>query len=678
MKYTKVDFEVLGEAVKQQFEEMAANGGQLFSTAIDGNYLYNEYLEAFPPEMNKIFRERREFDCSCCKSFIRYAGNIVTITPDLSLKTIWDIDVGGYYQIVADRLATLVKESAIKNIFLCDRKMIGTKQNIEITGTKKIIWSHFNVIVPQSYIKQDITSKLGAASTKYKVFLRALNSITQEAVEVVLDLIDQKPDGLYRGIEYRSIVEQFMKVKIEFDKLTTKKAQKLFAWREYTTNPSLALIRNSAIGTLLVDISEQNKSLTDAVAAFESKVAPENYKRNSAPITAKMAEKALKTIRDKGFEASLHRRHAIEDDIPVEHVLYADRSFKATDELAELFNGEIVQRKVPNLDKVEEISFNDFLSNVLPKAESLEVFLQNQHESNLVSLIAPIDIESKSMFKWDNNISWSYNGAVTDSMKDIVKAYGGKTDGALRFSIMWNEDLDAQEVDLDAHCIEPSGKRIYYKNKNGKLDVDVITPGREVAVENIIYRDINAMSPGVYQFKVHNFRSIGPYKKGFRAEIAFGGEVSEFSSTKSMKINEFISVAEVELKADKTFSLKSSMKSKSLQKTLWGLPTQEFHKVSCIVDSPNYWGDNSVGNKHFFFILDKCKSEGELRGFYNEFLHHELSSEAKALEVLSSKLKVKEDSEGQLSGLGFSITKKSSVVVRVKGSFSRVLKINFN
>ena len=90
-----------------------------------------------------------------------------------------------------------------------------------------------------------------------------------------------------------------------------------------------------------------------------------------------------------------------------------------------------------------------------------------------MSLISPENVGSKNIFKWGNNFSWTYNGEVTDSIKDRVKKAGGNVEGVLRCSLSWfNHD------DLDIHVIEPDGNNIYYNNKKnfdttGKLDVDM-------------------------------------------------------------------------------------------------------------------------------------------------------------------------------------------------------------
>jgi hypothetical protein len=109
----------------------------------------------------------------------------------------------------------------------------------------------------------------------------------------------------------------------------------------------------------------------------------------------------------------------------------------------------------------------------------------------------------------------------------------------------------------------------------------------------------------------------------------------------------------------------------------WGVSVGSLNKVESILLSPNHWDSNSVGNKHWFFILNECKNPEPTRGLYNEFLSPALEPHRKVFEVLGDKMKCPTSDE-QLSGLGFSSTLEHElpvVVQTTKGS--RAYKIKF-
>ena len=514
-----------------------------------------------------------------------------------------------------------------------------------------------------------------------EVFKRSLDEISMESVDTVLELISQ--NSLYRGSEWKSALEEFKRYKQMYSEISEEEKNN-FAWeKSISAGPVIGKIRNHSMGVLLVNISE-GMDLDAAVRAYESIVAPANYKRPKAIFTKKMLEDAQKTITDLGYLDSLGRRYATLDDITVNDILFSNKDSAKRISGAEAIFADMARETTTDpkkFSKVEEVPIENFISDILPTTRELEVFLENRHAGNMVSLIAPQVRDSKTMFKWDNNFGWAYSGNVTDSMKERVKAAGGKVDGVLRFSIQWNDTGEYSGNDLDAHCQEPSLEHIYYSHKRsktfGQLDVDITHPREnEAAVENITWSDKRKMKPGVYRFWVHQFSNRGG-RDGFRAEIECDGQIHEYDYGKELRTGEDVQVAEVTLHEDGTFTIKDLLPTGTSSREVWNLHTNQFVPVTVVCLSPNYWSEgNGTGNKHYFFMLKDCVNPENPNGMYNEFLKPELEQHKRVFEALGARMKV-ETVEDQLSGVGFSSTKRADLIVKVKGATERVIKVKF-
>lgn len=354
------------------------------------------------------------------------------------------------------------------------------------------------------------------------------------------------------------------------------------------------------------------------------------------------------------------------------YIGYNENRFKGTEDF-------YIQHEQKVLD-IEEISPEKFVKDILPVAKEVQVYVENKNEKNLCSLIAPRNKGAKSMFKWNNGFSWAYRGNIADSsIKENVKNAGGNVTGDLRFSIQWNEDGENHN-DFDAHCLEPNGNEIYFRCRRssytqGMLDVDIIHPLREIAVENIYWTSRNTMGDGTYRFFVNNFNHRGG-RTGFKAEIEFDGTIYHFEYDKELRQGKNVFVAEVTLKNGQ-FSIKELLPLTISSKDIWNIKTNTFVPVSVIMYSPNYWDEQEgVGNRHYMFMLKGCKNDESPNGFFNEYLKAELAEHKRVFEALGSKMKV-DDSDNQLSGLGFSATKRDEVVVKVIGNTERLLKIKF-
>lgn len=685
-----MEFKEFRTLVSDHFNIMTNNVNYLFEVNVDKEELVNTYLDSFPEGTNKIYRKRREYDCSCCKHFIKSIGNVVVI-KDGKVETIWDLDIhDGKFEYVTKAMSELVKSNAVSDVYVSKVKKIGTEYNYEQyeDGTMKR-WDHFQVALDDRFVdktERSIGDIKGDFRDTKNVFKRSLDEISIEALDIIIELINS--NTLYKGNEWKNILVNFRKYKKEYEMLNSDRERDLYAW-ENSVKVGIAIgrIRNHSIGTLLVNVSN-DMELDLAVKKYEQIVAPSNYKRPKAIFTKRMLEDAKKTITELGYMDSLNRRFATLDDITINNILFSNKDVtKRISETTDIF-GELEKQTVVSskkFSKVEEIAVNDFIENVLPTAKEVEVFVENKHLNNFVSMIAPCNKDSKSMFKWNNGLSWAYSGNITDSdMKQNVKNAGGNVDGVLRFSIQWNEN-GRDNCDLDAHCIEPDRNEIYFSNcrkpsisrMTGQLDVDIIRPNGNTAVENITWLDKSKMKPGVYKLFVHQYS--GSAKNGFRAEIEFEGNIYSFDYNDSMRANQKVYVADVILDEHGEFTIKEciSGNSKVANKTVWGVTTNEFTPVSVICYSPNFFDEqNGIGHKHLFFMIDGCKNDEEPNGYYNEFLKSELEKHRRVFEALGSKCHV-ENSDEQLSGIGFSMTKRAELVVKVKGATERILKIKF-
>ncbi|MCI8625654.1 MAG: hypothetical protein HFI40_05155 [Lachnospiraceae bacterium] len=694
-----MEFTEIRTHLAKHFKSMVAEADCLFEVNLDKEELWNTYLDSFPPGTNEIYRERREHDCSCCRQFIKTIGHTVAV-KDGKLMTLWDVQTDDTtYQPVMDALSTFVRSHTISDVYVSKLAQIGTPKTYEEQeGGKVKEWQHFYLDLPQNLVDTSARSKndiKGSFRDTRQVFWRSLEEISEDSLLTVLELIDS--NTLYRGAEWKKVLKEFLGYKRKYDSLSGERERELALW-EWSVKVGIAIgrIRNHSIGTLLVNISE-GMDLDIAVRKYEQIMAPVNYKRPKAIFTKKMLEEAKKTIEALGYTESLGRRYATLDDITVNHILFSNkdaakrlrRTDSAGGEGLDAIFGELERKATVNpkkFSRIEEIPIETFISNVLPTASELEVYLEYQHIHHMVSLIAPKNRESKTMFRWGNNFSWAYSGNLTDSMKERVKAAGGRVDGDLRFSIQWN-DGDYNPNDFDAHCIEPGGYEIYYPNKQkyspckGILDVDIIQPALNVvSVENITYDSRTKMKNGTYRFFVHCYSNRGG-RDGFAAEVEFDGQIHSFAYDRELPQDVKIPVAEVTLK-DGVFTIKELLSADVSSRELWNLHTNEFVPVSVVMYSPNYWqeqdgdGMDTFGNRHYFFMLKDCINPEQPNGFYNEFLKAELAEHKRVFEALGSQMKVAETAD-QLSGLGFSSTQRAELIVKVKGKTERVMKVKF-
>lgn len=671
-----MEFKDFKNDVERAFNAMATNE-HLYVVDVDKDLLWMGYLLSYDES------ERQGHNCNACKSFIRHYGKVVAIDPEtFEIKTFWDdVHTPGYEKTAAD-LAKLVKAAPICNLFVQEPgEFYGCSSNQQMLEDGNVItWHHLFAEIPDRFKFNKRAGFDSAASFRGDVFarkgvmFRSLTELRVDAVETVIDLIE---DGtLYRGEEFLKSLNEFRRMQSVAPRAGTMKLSN-FCWLNF--NSPVAKIRNTAMGTLLIDLSE-DVQLETAVRKYEAMMAPANYKRPSALITKKQVAAAQATVATLGLTDALPRRHAKVEDISVNDVLFVNRDTSKMMKGGNIFDN-LAQTKTVNpkeYTKTAEVSIDKFLTEIMPGSSKIEVLFENSHLSNLVTLTAPVNPDAGHLFKWNNNFAWVYNGSVADSFKERVKAAGGSVDGFLRCSLHWfNYD------DLDIHVKEPRGGEIYFSNRRGRtggeLDVDMNAgSGRSRdAVENIIWKDSSKLDVGEYKLIINNFSRRETIDVGFECEIEFGGEIHKFTYDKAVPNGYNVAVAKIVVDSNKNITLVPLIKEgastfKSVKE--WNMDTLQFQEVSCVMMSPNYWEGNSIGNKHVFFMLKDCKNPDPVRGFFNEYLRADLERDHKRVfEAIGSMAKA-EYNDNQLSGLGFSSTNRSEMVVKVD---NKLFKIKF-
>lgn len=711
----------INDKIQTQFTKMNSTG-KLFRVDLTGQQVWDLYLASF--KTDPMFRDpaSSEHNCNLCNNFIRRYGNIVSLTEDFNLASIFDVDTDEEeYVPVMAALSTVIKSANIVNVFFetynelnilpyekCNKNQnvfqLGlhenvkryTKEEAEKFGVVKpdqiIKFEHLHLFLDKQFVDQSNKSAdtiMGDFRESKNVFQRAMETISLDTLELVRDLIHQ--GSLLDGQTHLYKIEQIIPLKKEYDSLAAS-ARINWCWSASYKLP-FARFRNELIGVLCTELAE-GKDINDACQAWNKRVDPVNYMKTTAPITKKQVEEAKKFVEENGYVESFNRRFANIDDIKVSEILHSNvgkgevKNVSIFDEVSSKTKNAS-RHKRNEFEGVEEVSVDKFMKDILPTCTDIEVFLQNTHENNMVSLTTAAS-ESKPIFKWDNNYSWTFNGnlAGKSQIKEAVKSQGGKVDGVLRFSMIWNDDKEATDnSDLDAWCQQPNSEKIGFSTDfrkdrgghnlsscSGQLDLDNTTPNGKIAVENIYFADINKMKDGSYKFWVNQYSARN--SKGFKAEIEFDGEIYSYVYDRAVSGN--VMVAEVMLSKG-VFTIAHILPDTGniSTKEVYGLETNQFHKVNLVCLSPNHWSKNVTGNKHYFFMLNKCKTPTSIKSFHNENLIPELAAHRKVMEVLGSTNMIKPAEEKQLSGLGFNATVKDELLVRLSGNFKRMLKIKF-
>lgn len=717
-----MNFKQFLTVLQNQFQNMVQYN--LYRLDVSGDDIWDAYINGFDAKDNPIFRDPNSsyHNCNNDKNYIRRYGNIVAINDNFEIVSMFDVlsEVEGTgYENSIKKIQSLISKAKVKDIFFetfnelnsLPYQKINKTQDVYQLGHIKTLkkytkeeadkygrvntediytFNHFHNFLPTRFVDKSgksVEQVMAEFRDAKNVFKRGLDEIPLDTLLLVRDLINQ--GSLLNSLPYVEKVHKFIEFKKQYDNTPSDKKDN-WAWVKSHSNP-FSRFNNELIGTLCNELA-QGMELNAACLAWNKRADPANFMKAKAPITENQKQATAKYMEENGYMGSLIRRLATINDINVSEILHINNDvvLKNASVFDSLKTAPPTRHKKSEFDKLEEVGIEKFMKDILPTCTSIEVLFTKKHLDNLVTLTTAVDKDSKSMFKWDNQFSWTYKGnlAGRSFIKDAVKDAGGVVDAILRGSMIWNE-LGNDQSDLDLWCVQPDGISIgfnsgYRKDRGdnktslgGQLDLDNTNPGTKIGIENIYFNEPSKLKVGTYKFFVNQYSDRG--SKGFKFEIEVDGEIYNYEYNKPISSGKNVNVAEITYKKDGTFEIKHHLEPTDgfyKTETHWNLETNKFHKVNLVCLSPNYWKENNVGNLHYMFFIPDAKCEDEIRTFHSENLKSELLPHRAVLDYLGNAIAVKGD-EKQLSGLGFNSTHRDELIVKLQGTHKRMIKIKF-
>lgn len=504
--------ENLRNQIQQQFDKMCQTG-KLFRSNVTGQFVWEKYLSSFKSEHNPVFRDpvSSSHNCNLCKNFIRRYGNILSINESGKLESIFSKLSYIPEEYINSVLACdkLLVNSEIKDVFFetyeelnslpyekCNKTQPSYKLGIDknfktytrdeaekygvVIPDKVYTFNHISLNLPATFVDKSgksIEQIMASYRDKYSVFKRAMEEIPLDTLILVKDLINQ--GSLLDGTTHLPVLEKIIDYKKQKESISYEVDE--WYWSvTYAMPESVAKFKNHLIGVLCSELAE-GKELNAACESWNKRVDPVNYNKAKAPITEAQKKLAEKFVIENGYLESFNRRLATLEDVKASEILHINRDNNKPKAVG-IFDSIKTpsgtgRHKRSEFDKVEEVSIDKFMTDILPTCTNVEVLLENRMEGNLVNLTTAAE-DSKQIFKWNNPFSYTFNGnlAGKSQIKENVKAAGGKIEGILRCSLQWNDDDTKGIVDFDLHCLESKGEEIYYSHKkssktNGWLDV---------------------------------------------------------------------------------------------------------------------------------------------------------------------------------------------------------------
>lgn len=376
----------------------------------------------------------RNYECNTCHHFINTYGNAVYINEDGKLESVfWNPDAAvGFMIPVVKALKENVENGEVEDIIYINPKtradVIHKDKNIIEFGSKiKGDYSHFyGEIYDKEYAYDKNINLKNAFRDLLDLFIKFSTKNVQTAYA-----ISESPSNssLFYGTKFKLLKDIFEDVNG-----TNNEKYRYNKMRRYACiyHKVLYGFANTADGEFVQDI-KYGYDPEECINRYNYKKDPLRYKRPTAAPSKHLVNEAEKIVTKMGLEDSLKRRIAKLSDIPEDKIIWKKSKLVKEDNKKStcIFSSVITKEdlnmkdKDPVLDltrKNQKITYAKFKRDVLPKAESIQMYLPSYRNGfTKLSLHYPFAQYvteaipgSKRILKYKNPfVIYMYNGGST-------------------------------------------------------------------------------------------------------------------------------------------------------------------------------------------------------------------------------------------------------------------------
>lgn len=363
--------------------------------------------------------EKQNHNCSTCRDFLKYWGNVGSISKDGKfVSAIWPDTLTGaadIYQPALDKIWSELSKAQVKGPVLntvpavrsADRSFLGGFEHLNLEGLYPRIFglSCANKAYTDEEMYKHFTKFKTLRDNYLGYYRHAIHG--EPSIKVGIDLLKHHKPARWSPMVAQ--LETHLNFQEKIDKAFSEGGQTqrdrvlhlLSATHDY-----ISRLNNSVLGEML-DALLSNRGGEEAIRRFNLYTDSSVYMRPTRELTDTDTQRANEIVSELGLEPSLRRREATLEDI--EDNLLWRRSEPKSKTDAGFFDHLREEKKEEVMSMGEaRVSMSTFMSDSIRGAERVVI---HQAAGAIGGLLTAVSLEDKPIITWDNEsarnpVSW--------------------------------------------------------------------------------------------------------------------------------------------------------------------------------------------------------------------------------------------------------------------------------